>query len=112
MVPDRSIARGRYATFFFVSTVTTQRAGRLDAISLTERTNPVTNEPSIVNVAFSFRYWAYLHRRARVWSVVSNVFMRHQWSRNAVQFRDDPQDSREPLSDDFMSDSVRHEAHF
>jgi hypothetical protein len=58
---------GRYAaTFFFVTTVMTQRAGRLDAIFLTERICPVTNEPSIVNVALSFRYWAYRQRRARI----------------------------------------------
>ena len=57
---------GRYAaTFFFVTTVMTQRAGRLDATSLTERTNPVTTEPSIVNVALWFRYWANRQRRAR-----------------------------------------------
>ena len=56
---------GRYAaTFFFVTTVMTQRAGRLDATSLTERTNPVTTEPSIVNVALWFRYWANRQRRA------------------------------------------------
>jgi hypothetical protein len=58
---------GRYAaTFFFVTTVMTQRTGRLDGTSLTERTSPVTNEPSIVNVALSFRYWANRQRRARV----------------------------------------------
>jgi hypothetical protein len=58
---------GRYAaTFFFVTTVMTQRAGKLDASSFTERISPVTNEPSIVNVALSFRYWAYRQRRARV----------------------------------------------
>ena len=56
----------RYAaTFVFVATVITQRAGRLDATSFTERTSPVTNEPSIVNVAVSFRYWANRQRRTR-----------------------------------------------
>jgi hypothetical protein len=54
------------ATFFFVTTVMTQRAGTLDATSFTERISPVTNEPSIVNVALSFRYWAYRQRRARI----------------------------------------------
>ena len=58
---------GAYAaTFFFVTTVMTQRAGTLDATSFTERISPVTNEPSIVNVALSFRYWAYRQRRARI----------------------------------------------
>jgi hypothetical protein len=58
---------GRYAaTFFFVTTVMIQRTGRLEGTSLTERTSPVTNEPSIVNVALSFRYWAKRQRRARV----------------------------------------------
>lgn len=54
------------ATFFFVTTVTTQRAGRLDATSLTERISPVTNEPSIVNVALSFDIERCWQRPARV----------------------------------------------
>jgi hypothetical protein len=37
---------------------TTQRVGELDLSSLTERTNPVTGEPFMVKVVFSFRYWA------------------------------------------------------
>jgi hypothetical protein len=47
---------GRYAATFFLTIVMTQRAGRLDNTSFTERTSPVTNKSSIVNVALSFRY--------------------------------------------------------
>jgi hypothetical protein len=60
------VVRGYAATLFFVTTVMTQRAGRLDETCLTERIGPVTDESSIVNVTPSFRYWAYRQRRARV----------------------------------------------
>jgi hypothetical protein len=98
--------------FFFVTTVMTQRSGRLDATSLTERTSPVTNEPSIDNVALSFLYWANRQRRARFGSVVSNVFMRHRWSRYAIQFRDGSHRSSEALIKDspsrLLAEATRH----
>jgi hypothetical protein len=49
---------GQAAMLRFSTIVTTQRAGGLDLSSLTEQTNPVTGEPFIVKVVFSFRYWA------------------------------------------------------
>ncbi len=78
MVDVRFVASGAQQTAGFdewailvdrrhsVVTVIAQRVGRLDETSLTERTSPVTNEPSIVNVALSFRYCANRQRRARV----------------------------------------------
>jgi len=42
----------------FSATVTSQRVGELDLSSLTEQTNPMTGEPFMVKVVFSFRYWA------------------------------------------------------
>jgi hypothetical protein len=41
----------------FSTTVTTQRVGELDVSSVIEQTNPVTGEPFMVKVVFSFRYW-------------------------------------------------------
>jgi len=62
---DLCMAWCKAATLSLVTTVTTHRAG-LAATSLTERTSPVIRDPSIVNVVFSFRYWAYRQRRAKV----------------------------------------------
>jgi hypothetical protein len=59
----------------FATTVTIQHTGELNATSLTERTNPVTGEPSTMNVVFSPRYWAMRARRANFRSVVSKVAM-------------------------------------
>jgi hypothetical protein len=49
---------GQAAMLRFSTTVTTQRVGGLDLSSLTEQTNPLTGEPFMVEVVFSFRYAA------------------------------------------------------
>ncbi len=70
------------------TTVTIQRVGLLpDLTSMTERTNPVTSNPSTVKAVFRPRCWSYRQRIATFGSVVSNVGILIK-PRCAKQFRD------------------------
>ncbi len=78
------------------TTETIQRVGLLDLTSITERTIPVTRNPFNITIAFWPPYWARRQRRASTGSVISKVCMHHQWSRNAIQLRDEPKISANP----------------
>jgi hypothetical protein len=80
----RNKARGCYAAMPCLgTTVTVQRMGLLDLISITERTIPVTGIPFNITVAFWPRYWAKRQRRASIGSVISIGCMHPHGTRNS-----------------------------
>ena len=55
--PNRGTRHGQAAMLGLAMTVMIQRVGPLDLTSMTERTSPVTGDPSTVTVAFWPRCW-------------------------------------------------------
>ncbi len=80
------------------TTETIQRAGLLEATSMTERTIPVTGNPFNITVVLWPRYWAKRQRRASFGSVISTGCMHHRRSRYAKRFRDHLHDIEQPLT--------------